>query len=234
AQMDVRRSVREPDFDADVNILGTVRLLQNCAKQGVEKVVFASTGGAIYGEQEEFPAPEDHPQYPLSPYGVSKLAAERYLYFYGVQYGLSYAALRYSNVYGPRQDPHGEAGVVAIFAGNLAANRVSTINGSGDQTRDYVYVEDVARANVLALENDAPNGAYNIGTGTEISVNELYERMHRISGKELPPPRHGPAKPGEQLRSSIDPTHASRVLGWRPEVELAQGQRETLRFFGAL
>jgi UDP-glucose 4-epimerase len=231
--MDVRRSVREPDFDADVNVLGTVRLLQNCAKQGVEKVVFASTGGAIYGEQEVFPAPEDHPQYPLSPYGVSKLAAERYLYFYGVQYGLSYAALRYSNVYGPRQDPHGEAGVVAIFSRNLATNRVSTINGSGDQTRDYVYVGDVARANVLALENDAPSGVYNVGTGTETSVNELYERMHGLSEKELPPPNHGPQKPGEQARSSVDPSKAGRLLSWRPGVDLDKGLKKTLHFFGA-
>jgi UDP-glucose 4-epimerase len=155
AQMDVRRSVREPDFDAGVNILGTIRLLQNCVEYRVGRVIFASTGGAVYGEQEEFPAPEDHPQYPVSPYGVSKLAAERYLHFYHVQYGIPYAALRYANVYGPRQDPHGEAGVVAIFCGNLAAQKVSTINGSGEQTRDYVYVGDVARANVLALEGPA-------------------------------------------------------------------------------
>src|SRR5919112_2187281 len=127
AQMDVRRSVREPDFDADVNILGTVRLLQNCVEYKVGKVVFASTGGAVYGEQQRFPATEDHPQYPVSPYGVSKLACERYLYYYHAQYGLPYVALRYSNVFGPRQDPHGEAGVVAIFSGNLAEGRTSTI-----------------------------------------------------------------------------------------------------------
>jgi len=152
AQMDVRRSVREPDFDAGVNVIGTVRLLEGCVRHGVRKVVFASTGGAVYGEQREFPAPEDHPQYPVSPYGVSKLAGERYLNYYRVQHGLSYVALRYANVYGPRQDPHGEAGVVAIFCGNLAADRTSRINGTGEQTRDYVYVSDVARANVLALE----------------------------------------------------------------------------------
>jgi UDP-glucose 4-epimerase len=161
--------------------------VQSCIEQGVKKVVFASSGGAIYGEQEEYPAPEEHSEYPLSPYGVSKLAAERYLHFYSLQYGISYAALRYANVYGPRQDPHGEAGVVAIFSGNLAANRPSTINGSGEQTRDYVYVWDVAQANVLALENGARNGAYNIGTGIETGVNELYERMCRLSGRDLPP-----------------------------------------------
>jgi UDP-glucose 4-epimerase len=232
AQMDVRRSVREPDFDADVNVLGTVRLLQRCVEQGVRRVVFASTGGAVYGEQREFPAPEDHPQYPISPYGVSKLAGERYLHFYRAQYGLPYAALRYANVYGPRQDPHGEAGVVAIFCGNLAAGRGSTINGSGEQTRDYVYVEDVARANVLALEGDAPSGAYNVGTGIETSVNELYEILRETSGRDLPP-AHGAAKPGEQLRSSVDPTAAARVLGWRPETSLTNGLERTLSFFEA-
>ena len=230
AQMDVRRSVREPDFDADVNVLGTIRLLQNCVRYGVERVVFASTGGAVYGEQREFPAPEDHPQCPVSPYGVSKLAGERYLHFYGVQYGISYSALRYANVYGPRQDPHGEAGVVAIFSGNLAAGRASKINGSGEQTRDYVYAGDVARANVLALEGEAPNGAYNIGTGIETSVKELYDQMCLLSGRKLPSER-GPQLPGEQARSSVDPSKAARFLSWTPEVELSTGLKETLRFF---
>jgi UDP-glucose 4-epimerase len=233
AQMDVRRSVREPDFDAEVNVIGTLRLLENCIKHDVRRVVFASTGGAVYGEQREFPAPEDHPHYPVSPYGVSKLAGERYLHFYRTQYGISYAALRYANVYGPRQDPHGEAGVVAIFCGNLAAGRGSSINGTGEQTRDYVYVEDVVRANILALEGEAPSGAYNIGTSIETSVNELYEILRETSGKDLPP-THSPAKPGEQLRSSIDPTKASQVLDWRPETDLATGLKQTLGFFGAL
>ena len=229
AQINVRRSVHEPDFDADVNIMGTVRLLQNCVLHGVRKVVFASTGGAIYGRQIEFPAPEDHPQYPISPYGVSKLTAERYLHFYEIQYGLPYVALRYANVYGPRQDPHGEAGVVSVFASNLTSNNISTINGTGEQTRDYVYVGDVARANVLALENTVPSSAYNIGTGQETSVNRLYEILRGISGKDLSP-HHGPAKPGEQPRSSINPTHAGRVLGWHPQVELIAGLQETFRF----
>src|SRR5918998_56304 len=230
AQTDVRRSVREPDFDAEVNVLGTVRLLENCVEYGVGKVVFASTGGAVYGEQRQFPATEDHPQYPLSPYGVSKLACERYLYYYHAQYGLPYVALRYSNVFGPRQDRHGEAGVVAIFSGNLAEGRPSTINGTGEQTRDYVFVEDVARANVLAVENEAPDGAYNIGTGVETSVTGLYERLRRASGKDLPP-GHGPAKPGEQLRSCIDAAKAGRLLDWSPRVGLDEGLERTLRFF---
>ncbi len=233
AQTDVRRSVREPDFDAGVNVLGTIHLLQNCVEHEVGRVVFASTGGAIYGEQEAFPATEDHPQYPLSPYGVSKLAGERYLHSYSAQHEISYVALRYANVYGPRQDPHGEAGVVSIFAANLAAARASTINGSGEQTRDYVYVEDVARANVLALGSAVPNGAYNIGTGVETSVNELYERLCEISGRDLRA-QHGPAKPGEQSRSCVDPSRAHRILGWQPEVDLHAGLEETLRFFVAL
>jgi UDP-glucose 4-epimerase len=233
AQMDVRRSVREPDFDADVNVLGTLRLLQNCVEYDVDRVVFASSGGAIYGEQLEFPATEEHPQYPISPYGVSKLAGERYLHFFSVEHGISYAALRYANVYGPRQDPHGEAGVVAIFCGNLAENRASKINGTGEQTRDYVYVKDVAGANVLALENEVPSGAYNVGTGVETSVNELHELLRKISGKDVTP-AHGTAKPGEQLRSSVDPALANQVLGWRPEVGLAAGLEQTYRFFAAV
>jgi UDP-glucose 4-epimerase len=230
AQMDVRRSVREPDFDADVNVIGTVRLLQNCVRHDVSRVVFASTGGAVYGEQREFPAPEEHPQYPVSPYGVSKLAGERYLHYYHAQYDLSYRALRYANVYGPRQDPHGEAGVVAIFCGNLAAGRPSTIFGTGEQTRDYVHVHDVARANVLALEKEAPSEAYNVGTGIETSVNRIYDLLRQASGKDLPP-EYAPARPGEQSRSSVNPSLVARALGWRPEVELAAGLEETFRYF---
>jgi UDP-glucose 4-epimerase len=233
AQMDVRRSVREPDFDADVNVLGTVRLLKNCTEHGVHKVVFASTGGAVYGEQRQFPAPEDHPQYPVSPYGVSKLAGERYLHYYQVQFGLSYVALRYANVYGPRQDPHGEAGVVAIFCGNLAGGTTSSINGGGEQTRDYVYVEDVARANVLAIENDVPSGAYNIGTGLETSVNRLYTLLLELSAKDLPS-RHGPPKPGEQLRSCVDPSLAGRTFDWHAQTPIRTGLQVTLRSFAAL
>ena len=231
AQMDVRRSVDEPDFDAEVNVIGTVRLLEGCVRHGVRKVVFASTGGAVYGEQETFPATEDHPQYPVSPYGVSKLAGERYLHYYRVQNGLPYVALRYANVYGPRQDPHGEAGVVAIFAGNLAAERTSRINGTGEQTRDYVYVADVARANVLAVERDVPSGAYNVGTAIETSVNRLYEILLKVSGQEEFPPQYGPAKPGEQMRSCVDPTKSTRVLGWEATVDLNTGLEKTFQFF---
>jgi UDP-glucose 4-epimerase len=222
--------VRDPVFDAEVNVLGTIRVLEASVRNGVRKVVFASTGGAIYGEQDTFPAPEDHGLMPVSPYGVSKLACERYLHYYLVEHGLSYAALRYANVYGPRQDPHGEAGVVAIFCSNLISSRPSTINGDGEQTRDYVHVSDVARANVLALENDAPPAAYNVGTGTETSVNDLYDTLHGLSGRDLPP-KHGPAKPGEQRRSAVDPSLARDTFGWRLEVDLTAGLKDTLRFF---
>jgi UDP-glucose 4-epimerase len=233
AQADVRRSVAEPVLDLEINAGGTVRLLESCVRYGVRRFVFASTGGAIYGEQREFPASEDHPEYPVSPYGVSKLAAERYLHFFEAQYGLPYAALRYANVYGPRQDPRGEAGVVAIFANRLAAGETCTINGTGEQTRDYVYAGDVARANLLALRGDVPSGAYNVGTGIETSVNVLYETMAELSAHALPA-QHGPPKPGEQFRSAVDPSKAARVLGWRPEVGLREGLEKTLGFFGAL
>lgn len=233
AQMDVRRSVAEPDFDAEVNIVGMVRLLQNCVENDVSKFVFSSTGGAIYGEQDEFPATESHREFPISPYGVSKLAGERYLNYFHVQHGLRYVALRYANVYGPRQDPHGEAGVVAIFCGRLANGESSTINGAGEQTRDYVYGPDVAKANLLAIENEVESGSYNIGTGVETSVNELYELLREGSGKDLPA-EHGPAKPGEQMRSSISPNLAAGKLGWKPETNLADGLKETLRYFGAI
>ncbi|MGB3683241.1 MAG: SDR family oxidoreductase [Rubrobacteraceae bacterium] len=226
AQMNVRRSVEDPGFDAEVNVVGTVRLLQSCVRHGVEKVVFASTGGAVYGEQSEFPAPEDHPRLPVSPYGLSKLAAERYLDYYKAHHGLHCVSLRYANVYGPRQDPHGEAGVVAIFCGDLAAGRTSKINGTGEQTRDYVYVGDVVEANVRALEGAAPSGAYNIGTGIETSVNDLHRMLREVSGKDIPP-RHGPPKPGEQSRSSVNPAKAARDLGWRPQTDLPAGLRET-------
>jgi UDP-glucose 4-epimerase len=235
AQIDVRRSVADPSFDLDVNVGGTIKLLEGARESGVERFVLASTGGAIYGEGEgrDLPLAESADCRPDAPYGQSKFAAEGYLDLYRRLYGLETISLRLGNVYGPRQDPHGEAGVVAIFSGNLAEGRKSTINGTGEQTRDYVYVEDVARANVLALEGEVASGAYNVGTGSETSVNELYRLLLKISGKDLAP-EHGPAKPGEQLRSSVDPALAGRVMGWSPEVELTSGLRETLRSFRAL
>ncbi len=229
AQMDVRRSVADPRFDAEVNVLGLLNLLEAARKGGVRKVVFSSTGGAIYGEQDVFPAPESHPTRPVSPYGVSKAAGELYLGYYHAQYGLKSAALRYANVYGPRQNPHGEAGVVAIFGQRLIRGEPCFINGSGQQTRDFVFGPDVARANLLAAERDL-QGPLNIGTGLETDVNRLYALLARAAGSSLPP-RYADAKPGEQLRSSVDASLAEKLLGWRPTVELEEGLRRTVAWF---
>ena len=229
AQMDVRRSVADPRFDADVNIGGFVNLLEACVKAGTRRVVFSSTGGAIYGEQDLFPAPETHPQRPCSPYGVSKAAGELYLNYYRVQYGLSYAALRYANVYGPRQNPHGEAGVVAIFCDRLLSGRDCTIFGDGGQTRDFVYVGDVARANASALSSSHV-GAINIGTGIETDVNALYDGLAKAADSSRKAV-HAEGKPGEQRRSVIDPALAAKILGWKPEVGLKDGLSRTYAFF---
>jgi UDP-glucose 4-epimerase len=229
AQMDVRRSVEDPRFDAEANILGMLNLLEAARQAEVRKVVFSSTGGAIYGEQDVFPAPESHPTRPVSPYGVSKAAGELYLGYYRAQYGLPYVALRYANVYGPRQSPHGEAGVVAIFSQRLLSGRECTIYGEGRQTRDFVYVEDVARANLLAVEKDFV-GPVNIGTGVETDVNRLYTLLARAAGSDRPAV-HAPARPGEQLRSCIDHRLALRELGWEPGVAVEEGLRRTVAFF---
>jgi UDP-glucose 4-epimerase len=229
AQMNVRRSVDDPVFDARVNILGSLNLLQSAVATGVKKVVFASTGGAIYGEQRTFPADETHHTDPLSPYGVAKLAVEKYLAFYEAVYGLPYVALRYANVYGPRQDPHGEAGVVAIFSERLLRGEPAIINGDGEQTRDFIYVDDVVRANVLAVTTDL-GGIYNVGTGLETSVNVLYAHLAQHAGATLPP-RHGPAKPGEQRRSVLDCRKLRAATPWTPTVSLEEGLRRTVAYF---
>jgi UDP-glucose 4-epimerase len=229
AQMDVRRSVADPIFDARVNVLGFLNLMEQGRQHGLRRVLFASTGGAIYGEQEAFPAPETHKTEPLSPYGVAKLATERYLFFYSVTYGMSYAALRYANVYGPRQNPHGEAGVVAIFAEKVLRGEQPIINGDGTQTRDYVYVGDLVRANLAALQSEFC-GAVNLGTGIETDVNTICRSLARLCGSAAAE-QHGPAKAGEQRRSVIDNTLAQRVLGWRPQVALEDGLRQTVEFF---
>jgi UDP-glucose 4-epimerase len=229
AQMDVRRSVADPRFDADVNLGGFLNLLEAARRSGVRKVVFSSTGGAIYGEQDEHPAPESHPTRPVSPYGVSKAAGEMYLGYYRAQYGLGSVALRYANVYGPRQNPHGEAGVVAIFAERLLRGETCTIYGTGQQTRDFVYGPDVARANLLAAEREV-QGPVNIGTGVETDVNRLYRLLARAAGTDQAA-KHAAAKPGEQMRSSVDPSRAAEVLGWKPTVGLEDGLQRTLAWF---
>jgi UDP-glucose 4-epimerase len=206
AQMDVRRSVADPLFDARTNILGTIGLLEASRQAGVKKVLFVSSGGAAYGEQETFPAPETHPTWPVSPYGVSKRSGELYCHFYQAEYGLPFVAFRYANVYGPRQDPHGEAGVVAIFSGKMLRGEPVTVNGDGKQTRDYVFVGDVARMSLLA------------------------QTMIEVSGSSSEI-RHGPAKSGEQRRSVIDVRRAAEVFGWTPQISLRDGLARTIEFF---
>jgi UDP-glucose 4-epimerase len=231
AQMDVRRSVADPVHDASVNIVGTLNLLEAGRGAALKQVIFASTGGAMYGEQEYFPADEAHPARPLSPYGVAKLSVERYLYFYHQEYGLDAIALRYANVYGPRQNPHGEAGVVAIFLDRLLSGREAVINGDGLQTRDYVYVGDVVEANIAALGR--PGFAiYNVGTGRETSVVELYTLLASAVGL-MRPPKHGPAKPGEQRRSNITSELLRRALGVQVATSLSDGLAKTAAWFSA-
>ena len=229
AQMDVRRSTEDPGFDAKVNILGMLNLLRAAIDGGVRQVVFASTGGAIYGDQETFPAGEHHPTRPLSPYGISKLAGERYLYYFHREHGLDATCLRYANVYGERQNPHGEAGVVAIFATRLLQEKNPTIYGDGLQTRDYVHVSDVVAAN-LAVMGRPGFHTYNVGTGVETTVVEIFEGLREALGSELEAV-HGPAKPGEQRRSSIDSTLLDRELGAAPRTDLREGLRRTAAWF---
>jgi UDP-glucose 4-epimerase len=222
AQADVRVSVERPDFDADVNVLGTLRVLE-AARAHRTKVVFSSTGGAIYGECDG-PADEDHPRNPLSPYGVSKLAAEEYISAYSRLYGAGHVSLRYANVYGPRQDPHGEAGVVAIFMSRLAESGTPRIFGDGTQTRDYVYVGDVVAATLAAAGH--PGGVFNVGTGVETSVLDLYAGIQRVAGLEREPEFAEP-RPGELQRSVLDPSRAERELGWQPQRSLDDGLAAT-------
>jgi UDP-glucose 4-epimerase len=226
AQMDVRRSVADPAFDARVNIIGFVNLLEACKDAGVKKVIFSSSGGAVYGDRDPIPANEDHPTLPLSPYGVSKLSGEFYLNYYHLAFGLPYVALRYANVYGPRQSSQGEAGVVAIFISQLLAGKSPVINGDGKQTRDYVFVGDVVRANLAALESPYV-GPVNIGTGIETDVVTICRLLRQGLGAKVDAV-HGPAKLGEQRRSCLEISLAAQVLGWKPEVALTAGLDKTI------
>lgn len=229
AQMDVRKSVADPSWDADINLRGLLNLMEAGRENGLERVVFSSTGGAIYGEPEYVPQDEHHSLKPLSPYGIAKLASEKYLYFYFDSYGIQSVSLRYGNVYGPRQNPHGEAGVVAIFTQKMLQGGRPVINGAGEQTRDYVHVADVVRANMAALDVDGYD-VINIGTGRETSVNDLF----RILRDELAPKldeEHGPGKPGEQQRSVLAYERATKVLDWQPEIRVEEGLVETARWF---
>ncbi|MDI3316528.1 MAG: SDR family NAD(P)-dependent oxidoreductase [Bacillota bacterium] len=243
AQISVSRSVREPAEDARVNVLGLLRVLEAARASRVGRLVFASSGGVLYGDVGE-PATEEHPLAPVSPYGIAKWTGERYLEFFAREYGLETVALRYGNVYGPRQDPHGEAGVVAIFSGRLLRGEAPQIHGDGENVRDYVYVEDVARANRLALETAGgqlwpaggpPFAALNVGTARGTSVNRLEALMRRalaeVAAVEAPPAVHGEPRPGDLRSSLLDPGRIERALGWRPQVPLEEGLDRTLRWF---
>jgi len=241
AQLSVSRSVREPVFDAQVNVLGLLNVCTQALRVGVRRLVFASSGGVLYGDVFA-PATEDAPANPISPYGISKWAGERYLQFFVREHGISAVALRYANVYGPRQNPHGEAGVVAIFCQRLLRGESATINGDGRYDRDYVYGPDVAQANFQALLSDRPPGfaAYNIGTGIATDVNQLATvirehvqsaRVQRGRKGNLSPLNHGPARAGDLRSSLVDAGLAKRELGWTPQTPLADGLRQTVAWF---
>ena len=230
AQAAVSRSVADPRHDASVNVLGTIALLESCRRAGVPRAVYISTGGAAYGDTDVLPTPEDHPIRPASPYGISKVTAERYLEVWAALTGGSGLTLRLANVYGPRQDPAGEAGVIAIFASRLLSGVRCVVNGDGDQTRDYVYVGDVADAVALAVSSPDAVGIANIGTGIETTVNDLYRRLARLTNVRGDA-EHAPAKPGEQRRSVLDATRAKSLLGWSATTPLDEGLTQTVAWF---
>lgn len=229
AQMDVRASVADPGYDADVNIRGFLNLMEAARPHDLQKVIFASTGGAIYGEPVYTPQDEDHPLRPLSPYGITKLATEKYLHFYRHHHNIESVILRYANVYGPRQDAQGDAGVVAIFARQMLEGTEPTINGTGRQTRDYVFVEDVVQANLAALDYDG-GGTFNVGTAKETTVNALF-RLIRAEADSSVAMTHGPGKPGEQKRSVLGYERAMQELGWTPSVPIEDGLAQTVDWF---
>lgn len=229
AQMSVSRSVREPLFDASVNLVGGLHLLEAAREVGA-RFLFASTGGALYGDADVLPTPETYPAWPVSPYGVAKLSFEHYLHCYGVQHGLRYVVLRYANVYGPRQNPHGEAGVVAIFCLRMLAGEPAVINGDGRYLRDYVHVADVVRANLAALDAPDVSGHFNVGTGRQVDVNQVFELVRELIGGSAPEV-HGPPRPGDQRTSALDCSLIAERLGWRPEVALEDGLEDTVAWF---
>ncbi|MEZ4698802.1 MAG: NAD-dependent epimerase/dehydratase family protein [Rhodothermales bacterium] len=229
AQIDVRKSVADPAYDAQVNVLGMLRLLEAGRAHGLRRVVFSSSGGAIYGEPDRVPQQEADPERPMSPYGVSKLVSERYLAYYARVHGLTAVSLRYANVYGPRQTPEGDAGVISRFIDRMQAGAPVTMYGDGAQTRDYVFVGDVVQANLLALDQDA-SGAYNIGTGVETSVLQLYRHLADALGQD-PGYAFAAARTGEIARSALDASLAAERLGWRPAVALPDGLSRTIGWF---
>ena len=230
AQMDVRRSVVDPLFDADVNVLGSIKLIELARQYNVERFIYISTGGAVYGEPEYLPCDENHPINPICPYGASKHTVEHYLYMYHELYDLDYVVLRYPNVYGPRQDPHGEAGVVAIFTGLMLNGEPVVINGDGDQERDFVFVGDCARGNLLALTTEYSNTIFNLGEGKPTTVNDVYRELKQITDYQLSAD-HGPAKVGETRRIYLEAKKAAEELDWQPSVGLNEGLTETVEYF---
>jgi UDP-glucose 4-epimerase len=230
AQAEVRRSVAEPLFDAGVNILGSINLLEYAREFEVKRFVYISSGGAAYGEPERLPCDEEHQVNPICPYGASKHTVEHYLYLYHANYGLKYTVLRYPNVFGPRQNPYAEAGVVAIFIGKMLTGEPAIINGDGEQTRDFVYVGDCAHANYLAVTVDHQPGIYNLGWGRPTSMNEIFFALAKITGYSQPI-QHGPAKVGETRHIYLDATKAARELGWSPTLTLEEGLEKTMSCF---
>lgn len=229
AHIDVRRSVADPLHDASINIFGSINLIEACRKAGVRKVIYSSTGGAIYGEPDYVPCDENHPIRPLSPYGASKHTVEHYLFMYGANFGLDYTILRYPNVYGPRQDPYGEAGVVAIFTERMLKGEETTINGTGEQERDFIYVGDLVTANLLVLDAGSRR-EYNLGWGIGTTINEIAQRLKEITGYEREV-AYGPAKTGETFRIYLDTARARAELGWSPKMPLAEGLTQTVDYF---
>jgi UDP-glucose 4-epimerase len=227
AQVSVSRSMTDPMADASVNVLGTIALLEHCRRAQVRRVVYISTGGAAYGDTDVIPTPETHPAYPASPYGISKVTAERYVELWRDLSGGEAVVLRLANVYGPRQNAEGEAGVIAIFTERALKGHVCTVNGDGDQTRDFVFVGDVADAVLRAVQQAGAAGILNIGTGQETSINQIVTALGRAMGTAVPV-RWGPARPGEQRRSVLDPGLAERRLGWKASTPLAEGLRLTV------
>ncbi len=230
AQIDVRKSITDPLSDLRVNVLGSINVLNYCKEYNIERIVYASTGGAIYGEPVHLPADEAHPPNPMSPYGASKLTVENYLALYERLFGLDYISLRFSNVYGPRQDSMGEAGVVAIFTGKLLSNQQPVINGDGRQTRDFVYVGDVAEANLISLEKKTSSKVFNIGSGIESSVNVIFEKLKKITGSKVNA-IYGEAIKGEVNRISLNCSLANKELDWSAVTELDEGLKKTVDWF---
>ena len=229
AQVNVRRSVEDPAFDAQQNILGSIRLLESARKAGIEKIVYTSSGGACYGEPEDIPAAEDTPVNPLCPYGASKYTVEQYVKLYGRLHGLRNTTLRYANVYGPRQDPHGEAGVVAIFSETMLRGETPRIFGDGTKTRDYVYVADVVEANLLAIEK-GDGGSYNVGTGRQITDRQIYENIRDAIGCDIPV-IYEDFRPGEVMHIALDNSLIRRELGWSPQVTFEEGIRRAVAYY---